>query len=49
MTELERVKSDQKLFKAFEGLDRSTKNTLEMAYNTINAIDRKETGHEDEI
>jgi hypothetical protein len=39
MAELERVKRDQEMYKAFAGLEGSTMKTLEMAYNTISAID----------
>lgn len=39
MAELERVKRDQLLYRAFANLDHSTKKTLEMAYNTVSAIE----------
>jgi len=39
MAELERVKRDQKMYKAFANLEVSTKKTLEMAFNTIGAVD----------
>jgi hypothetical protein len=39
MAELERVKRDQKMYRAFAELESSAKKTLKMAYNTISAID----------
>jgi hypothetical protein len=39
LAELERVKRDQLFYRAFANLDHSTKKTLEMAYNTVSAID----------
>jgi hypothetical protein len=39
MAELERVKRDKVMYKSFATLEGSTKKTLEMAYNTISAID----------
>jgi hypothetical protein len=45
MAELERVKRDKSFFKAFASLQASTKTTLEMAYNTITAIEGEITGH----
>jgi hypothetical protein len=39
MAELERVKSDQKMYKAFSSFQESVENTLEMAYKTIKDID----------
>ena len=39
MAELERVKRDQKIYTSFESLEGSIKKTLEMAYDTISAID----------
>lgn len=43
MAELEGVKRDQAFYKAFSDLESSTKRTLEMAYNTINAIEREKS------
>jgi hypothetical protein len=39
MAELEKVKRDQMIYKSFASLERSTKRTLKMAYNTISDID----------
>lgn len=39
MAELERVKRDKIMYKGFARLECSTKKTLEMAFNTISAID----------
>jgi len=39
MAELERVKRDQKMYKAFANLEASTKKTLEMAFSSISIID----------
>jgi hypothetical protein len=47
MAELERVKRDQKMYTAFASLEVSTKMTLQMAYNTISAIDGAVTSEEE--
>jgi hypothetical protein len=47
MAELERVKRDQKMYTAFASLDVSTKKTLQMAYDTISAIDGAVTSEEE--
>jgi len=39
MAELEKVKRDQSFYKAFASLEKSTKTTLERAYNLINVIE----------
>jgi hypothetical protein len=39
MAEMERVKRDQFMYKAFTNLEVSTKKTLEMAYKSISVID----------
>ena len=39
MAELERVKRDKIMYKGFARIECSTKKTLEMAFNTISAID----------
>ena len=44
MAELERVKRDQSMYKAFAVLGSSTKKTLEMAYKAISAIDNVSEG-----
>jgi len=44
MAELERVKRDQSMYKAFAGLGSSTKKTLEMAYKAISTIDNVSEG-----
>ena len=41
MAELEKVKMDQKMFKAFASLEYSTRKTLEMAVKYINTIDEE--------
>ena len=47
MAELEKVKRDQMMYRAFADLEGSTKKTLEMAYNTISAIDGVRTSEEE--
>lgn len=42
MAELERVKRDKMMYKAFAELEDSTKNTLEMALKSISAIEGTE-------
>jgi hypothetical protein len=39
MAELEKVKSVQKMYKAFASLERATKLSLEMAHKSISAIE----------
>ena len=39
MAELERVKSDQKLYKAFRSFQESVEDTLKMAYKTFKDIE----------
>jgi hypothetical protein len=46
LAELERVKRDQMMYRSFANLEGSIKNTLEMAYKTINAIDGVRTREE---
>ena len=46
MAELEKVKRDQKIFKAFASLEDSTKKTFELACKTISEIDVAGTGDE---
>ena len=41
MAELEKVKMDQKMFKAFASLEASTRKTLEMAVKSIGTIDEE--------
>lgn len=41
MAELEKVKIDQKMFKAFASLEASTRKTLEMAVKSIGTIDEE--------
>ena len=41
MAELEKVKMDQKMFKAFASLESSTRKTLEMAVKSISTIDEE--------
>jgi hypothetical protein len=48
MAELERVKRDQLIYRAFANLDHSTKKTLEMAYNTVSTIEGTRTSEEEE-
>ena len=43
MAELERVKRDKMMYKAFASLEKSTKKTLEMAFLSISNIDGTET------
>lgn len=43
MAKLEKVKRDQYIYKGFAILENMMKKTLEMAYNTINAIEGEET------
>jgi hypothetical protein len=40
MAEMERVKRDQKMYKAFTSLEGSTKKTLETSYMSICAIEK---------
>jgi hypothetical protein len=39
MAKLERVKKDQQMYKAFNSLQQSDKNTLEMAYKSFREIE----------
>ena len=39
MAELERLKLDEKMYKAFKNLDASTENTLQKTVQTIKAIE----------
>ena len=48
MAELERVKRDKMMYKAFASLEGSTKKTLEMAYKSISSIDDSRSSQEDE-
>lgn len=48
MAELERLKGDKKMYRAFASLESSTRTTLEMAYKTINSIEDGGTGNEEE-
>jgi len=47
MAELERVKRDQMMYKAFASLENSTKKTLEMAFKSISAIEGNQKNHEE--
>lgn len=40
MAELEKIKADQKIYKAFIVLEKSTLKTLEMAYKAIKKIEK---------
>jgi hypothetical protein len=41
MAEMERLKTDERMFKSFTTLHSSTKNTLEKAYNSFKAINKE--------
>ena len=43
MAELEKVKRDQYIYKSFTILENMKKKTLELAYETISAINGQET------
>jgi hypothetical protein len=43
MAELEGVKKENKMHKAFQTLERATKKTLEMAFKTISAFEEDQT------
>ena len=48
MAELERVKRDKMMYKAFASLEKSTKKTLEMAFKSISDIDGTEISMEEQ-